>query len=162
MILDNNKAGEPARKRKDARPYWEKLKDPRWQKMRLEIMDRDGFKCTQCDDAKSTLNVHHAYYIKGRYPWEYPEWSLRTLCEECHSIKHSESAEDEDPIEEWEKMVGFVFGGSLLYQCGRKWDMAVNCGMLASKIGQYEFESWLFHAAGDERTARNEESEESK
>lgn len=69
-------------------PYWEKLKDPRWQKKRLEIMERDEFSCVDCDDDKSTLNVHHCYYKKGFEPWEYPDECYKTLCENCHNNRH--------------------------------------------------------------------------
>lgn len=66
------------------KPYWEKLRDPRWQKKRLEIMERDKFKCCQCGDMSSTLNVHHGYYERGLDPWEYDDDTLWTLCERCH------------------------------------------------------------------------------
>jgi hypothetical protein len=67
-----------------AKTYYEKLRDPRWQKMRLEVMNRDGFVCQSCFDSESTLNVHHRLYIKGRDPWDYPLAGLVTLCESCH------------------------------------------------------------------------------
>lgn len=63
--------------------YSEKLKDPRWQKKRLEILSRDEFTCVTCGDKESTLNVHHRFYIKHNEPWDYPSWSLVTLCESC-------------------------------------------------------------------------------
>lgn len=66
-------------------PYWQKLQDPRWQRKRLEIMQRDEFHCQMCGDSESTLNVHHGYYAKNREPWEYPPESLWTLCDRCHS-----------------------------------------------------------------------------
>lgn len=66
--------------------YAEKLKDPRWQRKRLEIMQRDEFACTHCGDVGSTLNVHHLYYKKGRDPWEYDDEVLITVCESCHSM----------------------------------------------------------------------------
>lgn len=66
--------------------YAEKLRDPRWQKKRLEIMGRDKFTCQKCSDATKTLNVHHRYYSKGAMPWEYPDNALVTLCEPCHRI----------------------------------------------------------------------------
>ena len=69
--------------------YAEKLKDPRWQRKRLEIMQRDGFGCTFCGDEESTLNVHHHYYEKGMSPWEYPNEALTTLCEGCHRAVES-------------------------------------------------------------------------
>lgn len=62
--------------------YTEKLKDPRWQRKRLEIMERDSFKCTQCSDKKSTLNIHHWKYTKN--PWDAPSSDLSTVCESCH------------------------------------------------------------------------------
>lgn len=67
--------------------YYEKLKDPRWQKKRLEVMQRDGFDCTSCHDgATSTLNVHHRVaYRKNTDPWEYELDELVTLCEGCHA-----------------------------------------------------------------------------
>lgn len=64
--------------------YSELLKDPQWQKKRLDILSRDNFRCCQCGSVKNTLHVHHQYYIKGNMPWEYPDDSLITLCEFCH------------------------------------------------------------------------------
>ncbi len=74
--------------------YSNLLKDPRWQKKRLEILQRDGFKCTNCGDDSHTLHVHHLYYTKGLKPWEYPDDALVTLCERCHNDKHKKDAHD--------------------------------------------------------------------
>ena len=63
--------------------YADKIRDPRWQKKRLEIMQRDGFVCTCCGDTGSTLNVNHLRY--GPEPWEIEDKYLETLCEQCHS-----------------------------------------------------------------------------
>lgn len=60
------------------------LKDPRWQKKRLEVLQRDDFVCQECFDSESTLHVHHKYYRKGQAPWDYPLRALITLCESCH------------------------------------------------------------------------------
>lgn len=57
---------------KDMANYSEKLKDPRWQKKRLEIMARDFFTCQMCQCKDNTLHVHHRHYIGGREPWDYP------------------------------------------------------------------------------------------
>ena len=65
-------------------------KDSRWQKKRLEIMERDEWTCRSCG-AKGpgvTLNVHHAYYESGKKPWEYPVQTLVTWCEKCHKKRH--------------------------------------------------------------------------
>lgn len=64
--------------------YYQKLLDPRWQKKRLEILNRDNFQCQQCGDDKATLHVHHGYYERGLEPWEYDDDTLHTLCEGCH------------------------------------------------------------------------------
>jgi hypothetical protein len=64
--------------------YSQKLKDPRWQKKRLEIMQRDEFMCQRYYDSESTLNIHHFKYIKGKEPWDYDNNDLITLCEMCH------------------------------------------------------------------------------
>ena len=65
--------------------YAEKLKDPRWQRKRLEILERDGFKCIKCGDTKKTLHVHHVAYLRKTEPWDHPSSGLLTLCETCHS-----------------------------------------------------------------------------
>lgn len=63
--------------------YSDLLRDPRWQKKRLEILERDGWQCRECGDDKATLHVHHLWYPKGA-PWEAPGDILMTLCERCH------------------------------------------------------------------------------
>jgi hypothetical protein len=64
--------------------YSEKLRDPRWQRKRLEIMNRDDFRCQACRSKDKTLNVHHRLYQKGNDPWDYENEMLVTLCEDCH------------------------------------------------------------------------------
>jgi len=70
-----------------AKKYAEKIKDPRWQKRRLEILERDKWTCQECGDTTTTLHVHHLYYEKGKEPWEAEDNSLTTLCEACHDSK---------------------------------------------------------------------------
>lgn len=69
--------------------YKEQIKSPRWQKRRLEIMQNDNFTCQLCGDTDSMLNVHHLSYHKDRNIWEYEDWELITLCENCHKEEHS-------------------------------------------------------------------------
>lgn len=64
--------------------YFELLKDPRWQKRRLEILKRDEWTCLDCGDDTKSLHVHHRYYQWGLNPWEYSDDALMTLCEPCH------------------------------------------------------------------------------
>jgi len=58
-------------------------KHPKWQQTRLRIMERDGWKCLACEDAESTLHVHHMYYDGD--PWNVSDEYLQTLCEHCHA-----------------------------------------------------------------------------
>lgn len=64
--------------------YAEKLRNPLWQRKRLEILDRDRFECVECGDSTSTLHVDHKLYRKGKDPWEYGHEELQTLCAKCH------------------------------------------------------------------------------
>lgn len=65
--------------------YSEKLKDPRWQKLRLEILSRDNFACKICGNGKEELHVHHRFYKKGKSPWDYESNLLVTLCATHHT-----------------------------------------------------------------------------
>lgn len=71
--------------------YSDLLRDPRWQRKRLEVMSAAGFACIQCGDTETTLNVHHTHYVKGRKPWEYDASELRCLCEPCHGREHGKA-----------------------------------------------------------------------
>jgi hypothetical protein len=68
--------------------YSKDLKNGKWQRKRLEIMKRDGFKCRLCSE-ENELNVHHLYYILGNKPWNHPNNYLITLCEGCHKDEHA-------------------------------------------------------------------------
>ena len=94
--------------------YLEKLKDPRWQRKRLEIMQRDEFSCNFCGDDSATLNVHHCYYGKNRNPWDYSNDHLITLCEACH--KHVEE-QKEDILKAMNWPVGIDSMHMLATQC---------------------------------------------
>lgn len=69
--------------------YSEKLKDPRWQKKRLKILERDKFTCTSCTDKENQLHVHHIKYIFGNEIWDYDDKLLITLCADCHDLTTS-------------------------------------------------------------------------
>lgn len=75
-IISNNKTS----------PYQELLNHPKWQRKRLEIMQRDDFKCAICHDDETTLHVHHKKYNNGNKPWEYTNDLLITLCKHCHNF----------------------------------------------------------------------------
>lgn len=75
--------------------YSEKLKDPRWQRKRLEIMGRDSFMCLRCKSEKLTLHVHHKRYVRDSDPWDYPDENFETLCQSCHAGHHGVVVEAE-------------------------------------------------------------------
>lgn len=66
--------------------YTEKLRDPRWQKRRLEVFNRENFTCQCCGTKEETLHVHHLVYRKDE-PWESPDSDLECLCESCHEFR---------------------------------------------------------------------------
>ncbi len=68
--------------------YKEQIKSPKWQKRRLEILQRDNFTCQVCGSSDKTLHVHHTVYENGNKIWEYDDNQLITLCEECHEYEH--------------------------------------------------------------------------
>lgn len=85
--------------------YSEKLKDPRWQKKRLEIFNRDNFTCRFCGETEETLNVHHLNYANE--PWDVPNDQLLTLCENCHEAEHMFRNEAEKGLLKQLKLKGF-------------------------------------------------------
>lgn len=66
--------------------YKEQLADPRWQKKRLQILERDKWTCQICLDTESQLQIHHKEYDKTykTLAWEYPDTNYTTLCCNCH------------------------------------------------------------------------------
>ncbi len=76
------------RQTKGQKEYLAKLRDPRWQKRRNDVLIRDEYTCQMCGANEShgrNLQVHHAFYSKRfEFPWEYPIETLYTMCEKCH------------------------------------------------------------------------------
>ncbi len=64
--------------------YKEQYKHPKWQKKRLEILERDDFTCQRCLNKNDELHVHHHYYERNKNVWEYPNQCLVSLCKDCH------------------------------------------------------------------------------
>lgn len=69
---------------KTTKSYAEKLRDPRWQRLRLEVMESARWECSSCGDSDKELQVHHPAYRKGAEPWEYEAAELLCLCAKCH------------------------------------------------------------------------------
>ena len=68
--------------------YAELLKKPQWQKRRLQMLEKAGWKCVECGAEEQQLHVHHKRYIAGAKPWEYEDEDLAVLCETCHDMAH--------------------------------------------------------------------------
>lgn len=64
--------------------YADKLKNPKWQKKRLKILERAKWKCELCSDEETELHVHHLEY--SGEPWEVPDDKLQCLCKDCHEL----------------------------------------------------------------------------
>jgi hypothetical protein len=92
----------------EKKTYSEKLKDPRWQKMRLQILERDEWCCQRCFESEKTLHVHHLRYIPGRDPWDYGQDLLITLCMECHENEKEMRQGNESDLLEMIKDQGFM------------------------------------------------------
>jgi 5-methylcytosine-specific restriction endonuclease McrA len=69
-------------RQKEITNYATKLTDPRWQRRRLEVFDRDKWTCRMCGDKATSLQVHHLKY--NGEPWEAKKADLITLCHDCH------------------------------------------------------------------------------
>lgn len=70
----------------EQKTYLEKLKDPRWQKKRLEILERDEWTCQYCESKEKTLHVHHLRYFNAD-PWDCDPVYLITTCADCHEYE---------------------------------------------------------------------------
>lgn len=92
----------------------DKYRDPRWQRKRLEILQRDEWTCHACNATDKTLHVHHKYYNGN--PWNVPDDALQTLCEECHA------------------MLGKHPKGGVYWNCGPEEDAAGNAGFVVSLV----------------------------
>ena len=78
--------------------YSDKLKDPRWQKKRLQILERDNWECQECGEKGNTLHVHHKNYYLNKDPWDCKDNNLITYCFKCHDMEHHYKQELNDFI----------------------------------------------------------------
>lgn len=69
--------------------YSNLLKSPKWQKKRLNVLNRDNFTCIYCGDKETELHIHHLKYNGN--PIESPLSDLQTVCKNCHYIISKEN-----------------------------------------------------------------------
>lgn len=87
--------------------YANHLKNPLWQRKRLEIFQRDDFTCQHCSATGKPLNVHHKKYA-GSKPWEIDSCYLITLCEDCHAKEPNRIELEASILGNHENMNGFT------------------------------------------------------
>lgn len=117
-----------------------------WQKRRLEIMQKANFKCWSCDSGEKQLNVHHLYYVSGREPWQYPDWSLRSLCADCHKDEHNKQ-HDPDYIDAecgytkhyFEHMIDVLNDNEHI---GYSWDISCEMRITIDALGHEAYRIW--------------------
>ena len=69
--------------------YQNLLSSPKWQRKRLEVLNKSNFTCEVCGDNEATLHVHHKRYVNKARPWDTPDELLISLCESCHKQEHA-------------------------------------------------------------------------
>jgi hypothetical protein len=74
-------------------PYKEQLRDPRWQKRRLQVLQYAGWRCQICGVKDQELHCHHSYYSKGKMAWQYPKGAIISVCWRCHERLHPKKEE---------------------------------------------------------------------
>ena len=67
--------------------YSDRLKDPRWQRRRLEAMQAANFSCEDCGRRDQELQIHHTAYIRDANPWEYGAEHIMCVCSVCHQTR---------------------------------------------------------------------------
>jgi hypothetical protein len=80
--------------------YRKLLRDPRWQKKRLKILERDDWTCQRCGSTDRELQVHHLVYAGA--PWDVPDDALVTLCVRCHTALKPQTPPVPTTAEGWE------------------------------------------------------------
>ena len=85
--LGKSKKKKNGRKNKKIKSYKELLKDKRWEKKRIDILNKKGCVCSKCGSTEN-LQVHHLYYDKSKNPWNYPDDAFIVLCKKCHEEIH--------------------------------------------------------------------------
>ena len=62
--------------------------DPRWRVVRLAVLKRDGYRCTNCN-RPGRLEVHHNYPVH-KFPKRdhFDPRHLRSICRTCHFAEH--------------------------------------------------------------------------
>ena len=80
-----------------------------WRRLRLQILERDGYRCRTCERA-GRLEVDHIQPIrKGGI--EYDPGNLQVLCRGCHIEKTRLEQTRHRPDPKWQRLVAECMGG---------------------------------------------------
>lgn len=60
--------------------------DPRWKAARAEVLERDGYACTECGSPER-LEVDHIIELHVDPGLAFEVENLRTLCRDCHEAR---------------------------------------------------------------------------
>jgi len=127
--------------------YSELLKDPRWQKKRLQIFERDEWRCVWCEEDEITLHVHHLKYENDKDPWEIDNRWLITVCEDCHDYEYEQRKSEEKALLEVMKLCGMStshlnYFVSTLFILSQKefsgWNIERFCSVLSNLIEKWD------------------------
>lgn len=58
-------------------------KSPLWRRVRVQILERDGYTCKTCGKHGGRLECHHRRPIEDGGDWFDPD-NLETICRTCH------------------------------------------------------------------------------
>jgi len=74
--------------RRDHHRYSKRVtKTARWRVLRMEILERDGFQCRSCGEARCRLEVDHIKPVRTHPELSYDPGNLQALCPACHTRK---------------------------------------------------------------------------
>lgn len=73
--------------RRDHHRYSKRItRTKRWKALRMEILERDGFKCRDCG-VGGRLEVDHVKPVRTHPDLAYAPGNLQALCPSCHTRK---------------------------------------------------------------------------
>lgn len=131
--------------------YSEQLRDPRWQRKRLELLEAAGWMCNQCFSGEKELHVHHYWYEPRTAPWDYPDDCYGVLCDPCHKDWHTAKLHCDKSlaglsITQLTQVSGLIAGLKCVSECvdyemGRHCDALFVCGFVRGFWPPHEYQN---------------------
>jgi hypothetical protein len=75
-----------------------RARPPEWNRLRVEVLDRDGHRCARCWRPDG-LDVHHVIAVADG--GGHDTSNLRTLCAPCHTEWHAVEEASTFPFDRW-------------------------------------------------------------